>query len=293
MNALTNYLAANDSTPSIARSQPRTPARATPDSPFLWTASSPLSHRNCTAENASPLTPALAQASNGGNESGENEEGFAPLTPAPRRGVLAWGTSSGPPPAQRRRSREPEDSDTDTFGFGVQGMLSPRSRKKRRGIARSVSLTFGLPEQSLDKFSEVCIAGTRVLSSADVAPARSHLDDHRDVCPPDENRDGPFRGCAPSKAHGKRVQGKYCSHQARPPLTSLPQKTLQERFMICMLSPNLPSYLEGVNDRMQVNGIDNQNFPPLTCVRILWKRNRSSLAYRRLFSTTRRLSRPW
>jgi hypothetical protein len=186
MSALSNYLAAGDSPP------PPIGQDATAVSPlarFGRGPCSPLNHRARPSEN---IASSLAAASNRGNTGEESEESIIPLTPPPRRGPVYRTTFSGPTPAQRprrepsespsanrhardsdpnlsagsplgRRVREADESDTDTFGFEMQGMLSPRTRRKRRGIAQSVSMTFGLPEQSIEKFSQVCYQHVRSL----------------------------------------------------------------------------------------------------------------------------------
>jgi hypothetical protein len=132
-------------------------------------------------------------------------------------------------------------------------MLSPRSRKKRRNIARSVSHTFGLPETSLDQFAKVC-------------------------CPP-HLLPHPLTWCqfdTPTmlivvfgrmiKMESEKLEAKIKNRLASSdwrvsstalqtsPLLTIPlQKGLQERLMICLLSPSLPAYLDGLNDRMQVS----------------------------------------
>ena len=178
MSALSNYLAASDGSPRHSRSQARD------SDPFArWAATSPLGRRG-HVDQASPLAASPLAASTG---SAEDNEGFTPLTPAPRR-PAPQPTFSGPTPAQRRRrpstsppraldsehasspttrlgrrAREPspepsqdeERAASDSL-FRALNVLSPRSRKKRRGIARSVSATFGLPEAALDQFAGVC-----------------------------------------------------------------------------------------------------------------------------------------
>ena len=177
MSALSSYLAASDGTPGHSHSQTRNQARDS--DPFArWAATSPLGRRG-HVDQVSPLGASAGSA--------EDNEAFTPLTPAPRR-LAPQAAFSGPTPAQRRRdpssspsraldsehvasspttrlgrrAREPsqEPSQDEERGasdslFRASNLLSPRSRKKRRGIARSVSATFGLPEATLDQFSEV------------------------------------------------------------------------------------------------------------------------------------------
>jgi hypothetical protein len=181
MSALANFMATSDSCspPRIARSQTHRTHDPTPGSPsFGWAPSSPLIGRggpSATFASTAEATPSQ------GNADRESQEGFTPLTPPPRRGLAPQRVFSGPTPAQRRRAspasigrsrdtgsfhvassplgrraREEEEMDANPFDLNLASTLSPSSRKKRRGIARSVSITFGLPEQSLDKFSEVC-----------------------------------------------------------------------------------------------------------------------------------------
>jgi hypothetical protein len=164
MSALDRYLAS----PQQGVSRGAQSLAATPRSSAFG--SSPSGNTQLRATPTPQETP--SQVGGGG------ENGFIPLRPPPHHHRRSnWSDTDGPPPAQPRmrphRDSEAipgtpgsvhgsvhgqqEDEDNDPFFF-VQGVqVTPQTKRRRRGVARSVCQTFGLPEQSLDRYSEVLV----------------------------------------------------------------------------------------------------------------------------------------